>query len=99
LTEKERKKDGKLRAGEEKESRDVDKSRREAMSLHPEQLPKIPEETAHIARILFPKRNRYMWLHDELGAIYHDEQFTSLYANVGQLAEQPWRLALMCLIQ
>src|SRR5258707_11760638 len=95
---REREKDGKLREREEKESRDVDKRRREAMSLHPEDLPEIPEDTARIARILFPKGNRYMWLRDELGAIYHDEQFTSLYANVGQLAEQPWRLALMCLI-
>jgi transposase len=69
------------------------------MSLHPEKLPEIPEETARVARILFPKGNRYMWLRDELGVIYNDEQFTSLYQNVGQLAEQPWRLAVMSIIQ
>jgi transposase len=69
------------------------------MSLQPEKLPEIPEETARIARILFPKGNQYMWLRDELGAIYNDEQFTSLYHKVGQLAEQPWRLALMSIIQ
>ena len=40
-----------------------------------------------------------MWLRDELGAIYKDEQFTSLYPNVGQLAEQPWRLAIMSVVQ
>jgi len=40
------------------------------MSLHPQKLPEIPEETARIARILFPKGNVYMWLRDELGAIY-----------------------------
>jgi len=67
------------------------------MSLQPETLPEIPEETARIARILFPKGNIYMWLRDELGAIYTDEQFTSLYHNVGQLAEQPWRLAIAVL--
>jgi transposase len=69
------------------------------MSLQPEKLPEIPEETARIARILFPKGNRYMWLRDELGAIYNDEQFRSLYSKVGQLAEQPWRLAIMSIIQ
>lgn len=69
------------------------------MSLQPENLPEIPEETAHIARILFPKGNRYMWLRDELGAIYNDEQFSSLYPKTGQLAEQPWRLAVVSIIQ
>ncbi len=69
------------------------------MSLHPEKLPEIPEETARVAKILFPKGNRYIWLRDELGVIYNDEQFTSLYRNIGQLAEQPWRLAVMSIIQ
>jgi transposase len=40
-----------------------------------------------------------MWLRDELDAIYKDEQFTSLYPKNGQLAEQPWRLAIMSVIQ
>lgn len=69
------------------------------MSLQPEKLPEIPEETARIARILFPEGNRFMWLRDELGAIYDDEQFASLYDTVGQLAEQPWRVAIMSVIQ
>jgi transposase len=69
------------------------------MSLQPETLPEIPEETARVARSLFPKGNRYRWLRDELGAIYQDEQFLALYPNVGQLAEQPWRLAFMSLVQ
>src|SRR2546421_191850 len=47
------------------------------MSLQPQKLPEIPEETARIAKILFPKGNKYMWLRDELDAIYNDEQFTS----------------------
>lgn len=69
------------------------------MSLHPEKLPEIPEETARIARTLFPKGNVSMWLRDELGAIYNDEQFAALYPNIGQLAEQPWRLAIASIIQ
>jgi len=69
------------------------------MSLQPEKLPEIPEETARIARSLFPTGNRYMWLRDELGAIYTDEQFAKLYPTRGQLAEQPWRVALVCIMQ
>ena len=69
------------------------------MSLQPQKLPEIPEETARIAKILFPKSNVYMWLRDELGAIYNDEQFAALYPNSGQLAEQPWRLAIASVIQ
>ncbi len=69
------------------------------MSLSPQPLPAIPEETARVARSLHPKGNRYMWLRDELGAIYQDEQFAALYPTVGQFAEQPWRLAVMSVIQ
>jgi transposase len=69
------------------------------MSLHPQKLPEIPEETVRIAKILFPKGNKYMWLRDELDAIYEDEQFMVLYPKNGQFAEQPWRLAMMCVIQ
>jgi transposase len=69
------------------------------MSLQPEKLPEVPLETARIARSLFPKGNRYMWLRDELGAIYTDEQFAKLYPGKGQLAEQPWRLALVSIMQ
>jgi transposase len=69
------------------------------MSLQPQKLPEVPLETARIAKILFPKGNKYMWLRDELDVIYKDEQFTSLYPKSGQLAEQPWRLAVMSVIQ
>lgn len=53
------------------------------MSLQPQKLPEIPEETTRIARSLFPTGNRYMWLRDELGAIYTDEQFAKLYPTSG----------------
>src|SRR5947207_1675252 len=96
---RERGKDGYLEKGQEEINRNVEKRRRKAMSLQPQKLPEIPEETARIARILFLKGNLYMWLRDELGAIYNDEQFISLYPNVGQLAEQPWRLAIVSVIQ
>jgi len=69
------------------------------MSLHPQNLPEIPEETARVAKTLYPKENKYMWLRDELDMIYKDEQFASLYPKTGQSAEQPWRLAIMSVIQ
>src|ERR1700751_2045145 len=65
------------------------------MSLHPESLPPIPEETARIARQLYQKTHRYRLLRDELGTIYTDEQFVSLYPSSGQSAASPWRLALV----
>ena len=37
------------------------------MSLQPQAIPPIPEETARVARAIFPSGNRYMRLRDELG--------------------------------
>jgi transposase len=69
------------------------------MSLHLESLPPIPEETARIARQLYQKTHRYRLLRDELGTIYTDEQFASLYPSSGQSAASPWRLALVLVMQ
>lgn len=57
------------------------------MSLQPQALPAVPEETARVARAIFPAGNRYMHLRDELGTIYTDEQFAALYPAGGQFAE------------
>ena len=59
----------------------------------------IPEGTARVARIAFPKGNPYMRLRDELGPIYDNEQFASLFSNLGQPAEDPARLALITIMQ
>jgi transposase len=40
-----------------------------------------------------------MQLRDELGTIYTDEQFAALYPASGQFAEQPWRIALVLVMQ
>lgn len=69
------------------------------MSLHPESLPPIPEETARVARQLYQKTNRYRLLRDELGTVYADEQFAALYPSAGQSAASPWRLALVLIMQ
>jgi transposase len=40
-----------------------------------------------------------MQMRDELGTIYDDELFASVYAEVGQPAIAPWRLALDSVMQ
>jgi len=69
------------------------------MSLKPEPIGSVPEETARIAHAAFPKGNRYMLLRDELGTLYQDELFADLFPACGQPALAPWRLALVTLMQ
>jgi len=63
------------------------------MSLHPQEILPIPEETARVAWAILPQGNRYLLLRDQLGTIYTDELFADLYPRLGQPAEQPWREA------
>jgi transposase len=69
------------------------------MSLRPEPIGPVPEETARIARAAFRRGNVYLRLRDELGTIYADEAFASLFSTQGQPAEAPWRLALVTVLQ
>jgi transposase len=69
------------------------------MSLKPQAIGPVPEETARIARAAYPKGNIYIRLRDTLGTIYEDEQFADLFPQRGQPAESPWRLALVCVMQ
>src|SRR2546423_9209431 len=69
------------------------------MSLHPELIGPVPEETARVARSGFAKGNPYLSLRDELGLFYTDAQFADLFATRGQPAEAPWRLALIVVLQ
>jgi len=69
------------------------------MTLHPRWIDDVPEETKQIARAAFRKGNRYMQMRDELGTLFRDEQFVDLFPKVGQLAETPWRLALVTIMQ
>ena len=69
------------------------------MSMYPQAMGPIPEDTARIARAANPKGTLAMWLRDELGAIYTDEEFADLYPVRGQPALAPWRLALVLLMQ
>ena len=69
------------------------------MSLHPQEVPPVPEETVHVARAAFPKGNVYIRMRDHLGAIYNDQTFAPLFPARGQPALSPWRLALTTVMQ
>ena len=69
------------------------------MSLKPQAIGPIPEETVRVARAAFPKGNVYIRMRDEFGSIYQDEQFVALFPRRGQPAEAPWRLALTTVMQ
>jgi transposase len=69
------------------------------MSLRSEPVGPIPEETARVARAAFPKGYIYLQMRDVLGVVYDDESFSPLFAVRGQPAEQPWRLALVTVMQ
>jgi len=82
----------------EKRSGEKD-SRSKTLSMYPHTIGPIPAETSRIARAGNPKGTLAMWLRDELGAIYRDEEFADLYPQRGQPALWRWRLALVTLVQ
>ncbi len=69
------------------------------MSLHPQDVPPVPESTARVARAAFRRGNIYIRMRDEFGALFTDEAFAPLFAVRGQPAEAPWRLALVTIMQ
>lgn len=69
------------------------------MSLDPQPIPAVPEQTRLVAQASFPKGNPYVLLRDELGTIFTDEDFARLFPTHGQPAYPPWRLALVTLLQ
>lgn len=69
------------------------------MSLHPQAVPPVPEETTRVARAACPHGTLAMRLRDHLGALYDDTLFAALFSPRGQPAEAPWRLALVTVLQ
>ena len=69
------------------------------MSMHSPLGYQIPDETARVAHAAFPKGNLYMEMQAELGLIYSNPQFASLFSPTGQPAEDPARLALVLVMQ
>ncbi len=59
----------------------------------------VPEQTRRIAHSAFPQGNVYIWLRDELGEIYQDEDFADLYSSQGQPGISAGQLALVSIMQ
>lgn len=53
------------------------------MSMHPQNIPDIPKETAQVARAAFPKGNIYIQIRDTLGSVYEDEANARVVFPVG----------------
>ena len=69
------------------------------MSLKPQPISAIPEETVHVAHAIYPKGNIYMRMRAELGTFFSDEDFVDLFPYQGQPALAPWQLALVTVMQ
>ena len=69
------------------------------MSLQPQAIPPIPEETIRVARAILPKGNNFTQMRDALGTFFRDEDFLDLFSEKGQPAESAWRLALVMVMQ
>src|SRR5919199_763127 len=69
------------------------------MSLHPQPIAPVPKQTAQIAHAAFPKGNPYLTLRDQLGTIFQDEDFATLFPAWGYPGLSPRRLALVTFIQ
>jgi transposase len=70
------------------------------MSLHPQVVYLVPEDTATLAHTIFRRgATPWMQMRDHLGMIYDDRDFAALYPNVGHPAASPHRLALATIMQ
>jgi transposase len=61
------------------------------MSMHPQAIGPIPEETVRVARAAFPRGNPYLTMRDQLGTLYDDQDFAALFSQRGRPAEAPWQ--------
>ena len=69
------------------------------MCLTPQAICPVPCETARVAKASFQKGNPYLTLRDQLGPIFEDADFKSLFSHTGQSAVPPWKLALVTVLQ
>lgn len=69
------------------------------MSLKPEPMSPIPQETVRLAKAVFPEGSPFIKMRDELGTLFQDEMFAALFPKDGQPALAPWRLALVTIMQ
>lgn len=69
------------------------------MSLRPQLIAPVPDETIRVARAAFPQGTIYIRLRDELGVLFADTDFAALFPTRGRPAEAPWRLAMVTIMQ
>src|SRR4030042_28769 len=69
------------------------------MSLPPRKEYCVPEETARVARAIFPDGNLYMQWYDQWGTLFEDRDFVALFSREGQPGLSPMRLCLVLLLQ
>ena len=69
------------------------------MSLPAQQPSTIPEQTARVARAIYPNGNPVMRLLDALHLVVTDSDFADPFPLRGQPGESPARLALVSLLQ
>jgi transposase len=69
------------------------------MSLQPNTVYVVTEQTALVARAAFPRSSLCMRLYDHLGTIFQDQDFLSPFPERGQPGQSPFRLALITVLQ
>ena len=69
------------------------------MSWEKTEIGEVPEATRRVAQAAFPKGTLYMQMRDQLGVLFEDGDFRTLYARVGQKGYPAWRLVLITLMQ
>jgi transposase len=69
------------------------------MSMQPQPIGPVPEDTPPVARAAYPKGNLHIQMRDVLGTIDDDEDFAELFEARGRPAIAPWRLALVTVMQ
>ncbi len=69
------------------------------ITLQPQTIYLVPEQTACVARAAFPKGTLCLRIYDELGTIFQDKDFADLFPQRGQPAQAPFRLALVTILQ
>lgn len=69
------------------------------MSLHVRRTYVVPDQTAQVARAIFPDGNPVMRRYDDLHRVMEDHDFAGLFPVRGRPAEAPVRLALATLLQ
>lgn len=69
------------------------------MSMHPQPISPVPEDTTSVAKAAFPKVNVYIEMRNVLGTVYDDEDFSELFERRGRPAIVPWRLAMVTVMR